>query len=72
MNVEQIIAELQKLPAKDEVIISLAGGETGCQLEYVTVRRVYDNDAKSGDRRVVVIMLKPYGEDEYEFIEAST
>lgn len=45
-------------------------GEVGAEVDRVGIRRIFDNDAPEGERRVVVLHMKHYGEDVHEFIDA--
>lgn len=63
MKVKHLIAKLQKLGQNDEVMF---GGITDYiePLKSVQVRRVYDNDTKNGERRVVLLNGFDYGDAE--------
>ena len=70
MKVRTLIAKLKKLNQNDEVLLSDSDvGEYGSQIEVVDVRRVYDNDARNGERRVAVITCEEYGGYCYDFID---
>ncbi len=69
MNVDQLLSKLQQLDKTDEVLVTDADmGEYGSQIERIDIRRIYDNGAEGGERRVVVITMKEYGNREFEFI----
>ncbi len=69
MKVKQLINRLQKMNQNDEVLLTDAdNGEWGEQIQVIDVRRVIDNEARNGQRRVVVITTKEYGYDCFEFI----
>ncbi len=43
-------------------------GEVGAEVNRVEIRRIFDNDAPEGERQVVVLVTKEYGEEVHEFI----
>ena len=73
MKVKQLIKILQKLPQNDEVLAreyeAYDESEVCAGIHSIEPRRIYDNDTKMGDRRVVLITIKEYGEEEFELIE---
>jgi len=70
MKAKDLIKKLQKLDANDKVLLAPYDCEYGSQIDSVSVRRVYDNDARNGERRVALIKMMDYGAGEdFEFIE---